>query len=78
MPYNEKLRKLRMVKGLTRSDVERKAGISYSCIKELENGISNPTIFTLEILCKFYGVELWQILSPEWEVAECGIMRVTF
>lgn len=70
MNYYEKIKVLRKNRGLNRTQVERLSGISYSCIKELERGESNPTIFTLETLCDFYHVNVWDLLNPEWEPKE--------
>lgn len=67
MNYYEKIKVLRKNRGLNRTQVERLSGISYSCIKELERGESNPTIFILETLCDFYHVNVWDLLNPEWE-----------
>lgn len=68
MTLSEKLKAIREAKGMTRTEVEKKSGISYSCIKELENGSSNPTLFTLEVLCACYGVKLWEVLNPEPQI----------
>jgi Predicted transcriptional regulator with C-terminal CBS domains len=68
MELHEKLKSIRMSLGINRTEVEKRSGISYSCIKELENGNSNPTLFTLEVLCDFYGVKLWEVLNPNLEL----------
>lgn len=65
MNVGEKLKAIREAKGISRTEVEKRSGISYSCIKELENGSSNPTLFTLEVLCDCYDVKLWEVLNPE-------------
>lgn len=52
---------LRTAQNLTLRQLEQKSGVSKSQINNIENGKSNPTIETLELLAKALKVELTEL-----------------
>ena len=53
---NEKLRQLRIEKGLTLKEVSAELGISLMAYAHYEHGDREPSIETLKKLCLFYSV----------------------
>ncbi len=56
MTVNEKLRKLRIDRGLSQYDIMRELGIHQNGISLLENGKRNPSYNTLAKYCEFIGI----------------------
>ena len=54
--FASNLRKLRMRRGLTVSEVARETGLSVSTIRNAESGTVWPTTYTTSVLCRFFGV----------------------
>lgn len=62
MTYGEKLKELRLEKGLGLREVGRKSGLGYAYIYRLENNDrKNPTIPTINKLAKGLGVSALEI-----------------
>ncbi|BCH62016.1 helix-turn-helix domain-containing protein [Agrobacterium vitis] len=61
----ERLRKLRGERGLTILDLAAKAGVSAGIISQIERGLSNPSMKTLQRLRVALGVNLWEFLSVQ-------------
>ena len=61
----ERLRKLRGERSLTILDLAAKAGVSAGIISQIERGLSNPSMKTLQRLRVALGVNLWEFLSAE-------------
>ncbi|MCM2475543.1 helix-turn-helix domain-containing protein [Rhizobium sp. CG5] len=59
----ERLRKLRGERELTILDLATKAGLSVGIISQIERGLSNPSMKTLQRLRIALGVNLWELLS---------------
>ena len=64
--FAEKLKALRLTRGLGQEDVSQGTGISRSSISMYENGQREPTFDTLFQLARFYGVHPW-MLFPDAE-----------
>ncbi len=59
MTYHEKLRKLRMDRGLSFRDVERETGVSFASINTIERKMNqNVKVQNVVVLARFYGVSL--------------------
>lgn len=56
MSFNERLKKIREVKGFTQQEVADKVGKKKNSISNWEMGIARPDVDTLAKLCKLYGV----------------------
>jgi transcriptional regulator with XRE-family HTH domain len=61
-----RLRQLREVHGLTQEDFAELSGITYKYYQQIEAGRKPELrLSTLERLAKAYGIEVFQLLSPE-------------
>lgn len=59
MSYHEKLRKLRLERGLSFREVERATGVSFASISTIERKMNqNVKVQNIVILARFYGVSL--------------------
>jgi transcriptional regulator with XRE-family HTH domain len=63
-----KLKTLRLKKGLKRSSVASKAGISYDYLTKIENGQRSPNIAMLERICNAVGASVEQLLATSVEL----------
>lgn len=61
----DRLRKLRSEHDLTILDLAAKAGVSAGIISQIERGLSNPSMKTLQRLRMALGVNLWEFLSAD-------------
>ncbi len=65
----KRLRDLREERGMTQEQVAAKAGIATFTYQKFEKGESrpgspmNPELYTLNSLCKVYGIELSELLD---------------
>ena len=59
----DRLRKARQSKGLTQSDVAKKAGISENHYAQVERGEKNPTASTLKNITSAIGIPASKILD---------------
>jgi transcriptional regulator with XRE-family HTH domain len=61
-----RLKELRKLHGLTQEAFSEKSGISYKYYQAIEGGRKRDLrLSTLERLTKAYGIELWQLFSPQ-------------
>lgn len=59
MSYHEKLRKLRLERGLSFREVERATGVSFASISTIERKMNqNVKVQNIVVLARFYGVSL--------------------
>jgi transcriptional regulator with XRE-family HTH domain len=58
-----KLKKAREAKGLSQSDLAKKAGVSRAYVFRLEAGGSDPTVGVLQRLAKALGVPVTALLE---------------
>ncbi|HUY13854.1 MAG TPA: helix-turn-helix transcriptional regulator [Terriglobia bacterium] len=65
MQIGKKLRALRLAKGLSQGDIERRCGLLRSYISRVEGGYTSPTLQTLEKFAESMGMEAYQILYPD-------------
>ena len=63
--FASNLRRLRMRRGLTTSEVARETGLSVSTIRNAESGTVWPTTYTTSVLCRFFGVTERQLRGLE-------------
>lgn len=59
----DRLRKARRAKGLTQSEVARKAGISENHYAQIERAEKNPTLSTFKSIIKAIGISSSEILD---------------
>ena len=63
LPFGYKLQAVRRARGLTVRQLSELSGVSTGQISYIENGRSNPSIATLEILCKTLNIDSSIILD---------------
>jgi|tagenome__1003787_1003787.scaffolds.fasta_scaffold20300831_2 transcriptional regulator with XRE-family HTH domain len=72
----ENLRRIRVARGLSLSDLARRAGVAKATLVGLESGRGNPTVTTLASLADELAVELATLLAdaaaPTLHVARAG------
>ncbi len=61
MDIGKRLRQLRLARGLSQGDIERRTGLMRSYVSRVEGGFTQPTIETLERWAKALGLELYQV-----------------
>jgi transcriptional regulator with XRE-family HTH domain len=60
-----RLKQLRKAHGLSQEQFSEMAGISYKYYQQVEAGRKRELrLSTLERLAKAYGIQLWELLSP--------------
>lgn len=65
MALKDMLRRARENKGLSQTDVERLCGIKRTALSNYENGVSEPDVDKLKVLCDLYGITPNDLF--EWE-----------
>src|SRR6187401_91409 len=70
------VRRIRTARGLSLSDLARRAGVAKATLVGLESGRGNPTVSTLRSLADELGVAIEQLLTdsaaPTLHVARAG------
>jgi transcriptional regulator with XRE-family HTH domain len=61
MDIGKRLRDIRVAKGLSQSDMEKRTGMLGCYISRVENGHTEPSIGTLEKLAQALGIEMSQL-----------------
>lgn len=68
-----RIRKLRLQKQLTQQELAERCNFPRPWkISRLEGGRKGSgieRIDTLEVVCQELGIELWELLKPDWDVA---------
>ena len=59
----KRLKKVRESKGLTKSELERRSGISKRTIENIEYGKASPTLNTVEKLSKALEVDIVDLIK---------------
>lgn len=65
--YLERLRHLRMSRGLSQKELSRRSGVDRGAISELENGRRGAQPSTARRLAAALGVEVEQLMGAEKE-----------
>ena len=63
-----KFARLRRAKGLTQVAVEERFGFSQQYISDLERGLRNPTVVTLDELAQALDVNHVELVAPDGQV----------
>ena len=58
----DNLRTLRTLHGLSQKDLAARTGTSHPRISEMERGVSNPTLATLEAIAGVFGITVSNLL----------------
>lgn len=62
MNVGERIKELRIKHGLTQKQLAEKAEISNSYLCDIEVGRTNPSLKTLEKICKAFKIDLKELL----------------
>ena len=65
MELSERLKELRMKRGLSQYDLAKKLGVSKSTISMIEVGSRQPSIEMMELLCDFFNVSMDYLRGKE-------------
>lgn len=65
----ERLKRLRLARGMHQSDLAASSGVSTATISKIENNLISPTLLTLEALAKALGVSVRSLISDEGDAA---------
>lgn len=71
MIIGDKLRKLRIAKGLSAGDIAKEVNITQSYMSRFENNKTLPSIEILQDICEFYGITLSEFFSEEIDPEIC-------
>ena len=63
LTIGDKLRAVRKARGLTAQKLSKRSGIDVNQIYYIENGHHQPTIFTLECICRALEIKSSDILD---------------
>lgn len=63
--FAERLRELRLEKGLTQQELSKKINISTACINRWEKNLRVPNIDSIIVLCKFFDCSADYIIGLE-------------
>lgn len=76
-----KIRKLRLQKRMSQSELAQKAGVAQSTLSYLESGKKMPQFDTLSALCKGLGVSVLELLiydepkaTKKWPLQQASLM----
>jgi len=58
-----RIRDLRLGQNLTQEAVAERAGVSYKFLGEVERGTANPSLLTVDRICRALGVEIDDLLG---------------
>lgn len=79
---SEKIRDIRLKKGLTLEELGDKINFNYSNLSKIERGVRTPTLELLEKLAEFYDVPLSYFFGEEAkipdELKKYGVEWITF
>ena len=65
MEFNEKLQELRKQKGITQEELAESLYVSRTAISKWESGRGYPSIDSLKIIARFFGVTIDELLSGD-------------
>lgn len=69
MDYGARLRQMRKAKGFSMYKLHQESGLSQGHISDLEKGINQPTIDTLQRLLAPMGISLAEFFNEDGEVS---------
>lgn len=73
----DRVKELRMSRGLSTNKLSTMAGLSQSYVRKLERGESKPSVESLELICEALGISLIDFLSSGQEsVAQLKAINV--
>lgn len=64
LTLQEAVKRMRALSGLTQQEFADHRGVSIKVIKEIERGVGNPTVNTLNQIASIFGLEVSFIRRP--------------
>ena len=65
MEFNEKLQELRKQRGLTQEELANSLYVSRTAVSKWESGRGYPSIDSLKVIAKFFGITIDKLLSGD-------------
>ncbi|MDY0277254.1 MAG: helix-turn-helix domain-containing protein [Acholeplasma sp.] len=65
MKFNERLKFLRLEKGMTQEELAQKLNISRQSVSKWENGINEPGIETIKEICRVFGISVNALIEDD-------------
>ncbi len=59
----ENLKKIRIMKGITQTEIAKKLDVNRSFVSNIENGKTNPTLSTITNLADVLGISVNELLK---------------
>jgi len=59
----ENLKRIRTAKGISQGEISRKLEVDKSCVSNIENGKTNPTLSTIAKIAKAIGVSVGELMK---------------
>ena len=78
MNLGEKIKAIRMAKGLTGKELGIRSSTGQSTISEIERGIRSPNIDTLQRICDVLGIQISELFDEEESSPNLVRMRELF
>lgn len=70
MSIGNRIKELRRLKRISRTDLSRLSGVSLSYLNEIERDLKSPTVITIQKICEALGVSLSEFFAVNGEVIE--------
>lgn len=74
MEIGERIKELRLKKGITVNKLANLSGVSQSYLRDIELGNKQPTVEYLSYICDALGISLSRFFSDEKEINELDIL----
>ncbi len=71
----KEVRELRKQAGLSQENFAERTNVSLALISEIERGIANPTVLTLEKISNYFSIPLSRLLAPEEDSANTAMLK---
>ena len=65
LPLREAVKRMRAISGLTQAEFAEHRNVSIKVIKEIERGVANPTVNTLNQIGGIFGLEVAFVRSEK-------------
>ena len=66
--FSQKIRLIRRVKNLSQERIGEIADLHRTYIGQIERGEVSPTLDTAEQIAQALGLELWEVLNPNFSI----------
>ena len=74
--FAQEMRSRRKLEGLSQEGLAEKAGVSMPLVSEMERGIANPTLLTLEKIAAYFQTSVSEMLNTKNNPERLSTMRI--